>query len=100
MLFKSGYFSKKRGRVPATPQPQFASALHLDNKKSKATLCNQIVKDCPLSKSDIVLRSARCFCNGMILFHMAVTQHTYHDWLKVVVKTVAKRAQQNQLSFE
>ena len=33
----------------------------------------------------------------MTLLCMVALQHTYHDWLKVVAKTVAKHTQQNQI---
>ena len=67
----------------------------LRQKKNKATLRNQIIKDYPLPEPDIVLRNVRWIHQGMTLFCMVGPKNTY-NFLRVVAKSVAEHLYQNQ----
>ena len=69
--------------------------VHWDEKKNKATLRNQIIKDYPLPEPDIALRNVRWIHQGMILFCMVGPKNTY-KFLRVVAKSVAEHLYQNQ----
>ena len=69
----------------------------LRQRENKATLPKQVMKDCPLSKSGIILSNNRRIYGGMILFRK-VAPHTYQDGLKFVAQTdVGKSTKIKQL---
>ena len=80
--------SKEEGfQYPSLSNPDGS----LRQRKNKATLSKQVMKDCPSSKSDIILSNNRCIYGGMILFRK-VAPHTYQGGLKFVAKTDAGKS--------
>ena len=61
-------------------QKLFSNLVSLSRQqKNKATFCNHIVKDCLLSKSDIVQRKARQIYYEVALVRMVAPKHIYDD---------------------